>query len=317
MPKTAKKTSSRSSRKQKLPTENMKVKLPGILQFSKTVLGTLVAHRSVFLRLLALASIVSLMLSAQATYTYYTDLVQVTKELAKQMPELTGSPVTKAVTLTVAVVNGASNSTLAGAQQLFLGMLHLLMWLIVVWLLRHLLSGNVVKLRDGLYSAAAPLISTCLVVLAGLVQLLPLALIVSLMVGIGSTGVASGFVWGLVALVVLVLFSALTIYWLAGTVFAAVIVTLPNTYPWAALRSARQVISGYRREVVLRLVWLGFLVCIAMFAVVMATVLLDVLTGYKISGLVVLVSQVMGVALFIYSSAYVYLLYRGVIDERS
>ena len=109
---------------------------------------------------------------------------------------------------------------------------------------------------------------------------------------------------------------ALTFYWLAGTVFAAVIVTLPGTYPWAALRSARQVIAGYRRGVVLRLLWLGFVVSFVMFIVLFPIVLLDAFTGYRLSGFVVVASQLLGVALFIYSAAYVYLLYRGVIDER-
>lgn len=316
MPKSSKKSPARQASKQKQPTAKKVAALPGFVQFTKKVLVTLGTHRAVFLRLLALASLVSLLLTGLSSYVYYTGLTQATDEVAGQLPSGMYRTFVEAGALTISVVSGAASATLNEAQQIFLGLFHLLVWLVVVWLLRHLLSGGAVKLRDGLYGAAAPLISTCLVALAGIVQLLPLALIVALMSAIGSTGSASGALWVLLGLVVLVLFVALTVYWLAGTVFAAVIVTLPGTYPWAALRSAKQVIAGYRRGVVLRLLWLGFIMSLTMFIVVLPVVLLDVLTGYRLSGLVILVSQLTSVTLFIYAGAYVYLLYRGVIDER-
>lgn len=274
-------------------------------------------NRAVFGRLVTLATIVSLLLTGVTTYTYYTGLTQATDEVAGQLSAGVFRTFVEVGALTISVTSGAASSSLTEAQQVFVTLFYLLLWLMTVWLLRHLLSGNAVKLRDGLYNAAAPLISTCLVALAAAVQVLPFALIVGLIAAISSTGAASGFLWLILGVAVVALFAALTLYWLAGTVFAGVIVTLPGTYPWAALRSARQVVAGYRRDVVLRLLWLGLLVSVAMFVAVVPVVLLDVASGYRLSLFVVLTSQLVGAALFVYGSAYVYILYRGVIDERS
>ena len=274
-------------------------------------------NRAVFGRLVTLATIVSLLLTGVTTYTYYTGLTQATDEVAGQLSAGVFRTFVEVGALTISVTSGAASSSLTEAQQVFVTLFYLLLWLVTVWLLRHLLSGNAVKLRDGLYNAAAPLISTCLVALAAAVQVLPFALIVGLIAAISSTGAASGFLWLILGVAVVALFAALTLYWLAGTVFAGVIVTLPGTYPWAALRSARQVVAGYRRDVVLRLLWLGLLVSVAMFVAVVPVVLLDVASGYRLSLFVVLTSQLVGAALFVYGSAYVYMLYRGVIDERS
>jgi hypothetical protein len=316
MPKTTQKTTARKSRQQ--PTEPAnKASLPGIVRFSKDVWLTLRKERALFLRLVAFALVLSLLLTGANSYAYYDGLTHATDDVAGQLAAGGLRTLVETGALTVSVISGAASSTLTEVQQLLGGFFYLFIWLVTVWLLRHSLSGNTVKLRDGLYNAGSPLISSCLVVLAGIVQVLPFALIVSLMASVSSTGALSGFVWALVGLALVVVFAALTLYWVAGTVFAAVIVTLPGTYPWAALRSARDVVAGYRRSVVLRLLWLGVMLLAATLAVMVPTVLLDALTGYRLSALVILVLQLANVALFVYGSAYVYLLYRGVIDERS
>lgn len=307
MPKTPKKTTAPKN----------KSTLPGAVRFSKDVLLALRKDRTLFLRLVAFALALSLLLTGANSYAYYDGLTQATDDVAGQLSAGALRTLVETGALTISVISGAASSTLTEVQQLLGGGFYLLIWLVTVWLLRHRLSGNAVTLRDGLYNAGAPLISSCLVVLAGIVQVLPFALVVSLMASVSSTGALNGFVWALLGLVLVVVFAALTLYWLAGTVFAAVIVTLPGTYPWAALRSARDVVAGYRRLVVLRLLWLGIVLLTAMLAVMIPTVLLDALTGYQLSLLVILVLQLANVVLFVYGSAYVYLLYRGVIDERS
>ena len=316
MPKMTKKPSARTTKPQKTPETKHAELLPGFVRFSKNVFSVLRENRSVFGRLIALAVVISLLMTGLTAYTYYTGLTQATDEVAGQLPEGGFRTFIEVGALTASVVSGAASNTLTETQQVFAGIFYLLLWLVTVWLLRHLMSGNAVKLRDGLYNAASPLVSTCLVVLAGVAQILPFALVVALVSSIASTGAVNGLFWVVLGVIVVVLFAALTLYWLAGTVFAAVIVTLPGTYPWSALRSARQVITGYRRSVVLRLLWLGFISLVAMVVAVLPVVLLDALSGYRFSPFVVLASQLAGATLFVYGSAYVYLLYRGVIDER-
>lgn len=305
MPKTSKK-----------PAATKKVVLPGYIRFSRDVFSRLAGHRAVISRLILLALAVSLLLTGLSHYVYYDDLTHSTEEVAGQIPAGAYRTLVEVGALAASIISGAVGGTMTETQNMFVGLLYLLLWLVTVWLLRHLLSGNAVGVRDGLYSAAAPLVSTCVVVFAGIIQLLPVALTVLLVATIASTGTLSGIVWVVLGVVSIILFAALSLYWLSSTAFAAVIVTLPGTYPLAALRSARQVISGYRVRVILRLLWLGFLALVAMLAAVSLVVLLDAVTGYRISILVLLVSQLVNIAVFVYSCAYIYLLYRGVIDER-
>jgi hypothetical protein len=317
MPKTSKKSSTRAAKSPKKQSAKAGApKLPGYLRFTRDVSTRLVENGHVFGRLVLLAFVVLLLLLGTSQYTYYTDLTQSTDDVAGQLTDGAGRTAVEVAALFVSVTGGAGTASLTESQQIFTGFTYLVLWLVVVWLLRHLLSGNAVRVRDGLYNGTSPLVSTVLVALAGLVQLLPFALIVALVAAAASTGAVAGIGWGLLGLVLVVVFGALSLYWLAGTVFAAVVVTLPGTYPWAALKSAKQVIAGYRGKVILRLLWLLLVLSVMTLITILPAILLDAITGYNISVLVTFVTLFMNAVLFVYGSAYVYLLYREVIDDR-
>lgn len=294
-----------------------KVSLPGYVRFTKDTFLTLVQNRQVFLRLVLLGWVISLLIVGTSQLSYYSDLSQSTEEVTGQ---LTGGAYKTAIevgALFISVTSGAGNSTLTESQQIFVAAIYLFLWLLVVWLLRHVLSGNTVNVRDALYNAASPIVSTMLVLLVALIQLLPFALAVALFAAVISSGVLSGALWVLLGSLIVLLFGALSFYWLAGTLFAAIVVTIPGTYPWAALRSARQLIAGHRGKVLLRLLWLGLVLIVATLVTMLPVIFFDALIGYKASLFVTLVFQFVNIALFVYGAAYVYLLYRGVIDERS
>lgn len=318
MPKPTKKPRTRATKSQKTRTTETTVKqtMPGYVDFTKAVLKTLVNNRGLFLKLALLGWTALLLITGVTQFTYYAGLTQSTNDVAGNMPAGPYRTVIEVIALSASIVSGTASSLLSEAQQIFTWLLYLMVWLVVVWLLRHRLSGSTVTLRDGLYSAMSPLISTCLVILAGLVQLIPFALVVALIGAVASSGAVGGVLWSLIGMVLVIAAAAATLYWLVGTIFAAVIVTLPGTYPWASLRSARQVITGYRKRIILRLLWLCLVLFVLTAAVIVPVVLLDALTGYHISPLVTLVSAFVSISAFMYGSSYVYLLYRGVIDER-
>jgi len=56
--------------------------------------------------------------------------------------------------LTTAITGGLS-SGLSEVQQVYAGILLLITWLTTIWLLRNVMAGQKVKLRDGLYNASA------------------------------------------------------------------------------------------------------------------------------------------------------------------
>ncbi|MBR2680523.1 MAG: hypothetical protein IKE23_07190, partial [Exiguobacterium sp.] len=69
-------------------------------------------------------------------------------------------------TITTGGLSGESSE----AAVVFSVIIFLIIWLTTIFLLRHLLAGHKVKLRDGLYNAMTPLISTFVVFAVAVIQ---------------------------------------------------------------------------------------------------------------------------------------------------
>lgn len=300
----------------KQPVEAAKA-LPGYWELVRGAFTLLDSNRAVFVRLAVLAWATLLLLTGLSHYAYYTGLVASTDEVAGQLPPGLFRSFVEVVALTASLISGGAATTFTETQQVFVGLVYLLLWLITVWLVRHIVSDTRVNLRDGLYAAAGPLVPTFLLVLFLLLQLLPFALLVSVIVTVATTGAVQGVLWTLLGAMLMLLGAAATLYWIIGAVLALVVVALPGTYPVAALRLASRVVSGYRGQLILRVLGLLLLVGVVTLVASLVLVSLDALTGYHLSVLVILVTQFISVGLFLYSSTYMYLLYREVIDGRS
>ena len=127
-------------------------------------------------------------------------------------------------------------TSLRAEQGVMLALLVLMTWLTAVWLLREILLGLKPKLRDGLYNATAPLISTSVVLLILLIQLSPvgiMALAYSALVSVHILTEGFGMMlFGLLAASVL----TLVLYWVTSTIIALVVVALPGMYPLRAIQ---------------------------------------------------------------------------------
>ncbi len=143
---------------------------------------------------------------------------------------------------------GSSANPAGGAYQTALV---IIMSLVVIWTLRQLLAGHIVRARDGFYRGTYPLIQFILVLLVIGLQLLPLAIgswLYSTVVtnAIAVTGLEK-FTWALLAFGL----ALLSLYMICSSIFGLYIVTLPDMTPMKALRSARELVR-YRRWTVLR-----------------------------------------------------------------
>lgn len=246
----------------------------------------------------------------------YGNLSDATREVVAGLSDGASRVFVATGVLFLAVLSGSLLSMLSEQQHLYRLVVFMFLWLVVVWMLRHLLAGTAVKVRDGLYNATAPLISSLLVLLAGAVQLLPLALTLSLSAALLNTGALDQWAIAILLGVVVTALLVLTLYWLVGTFFAAIIVTIPGTYPVAALRSARSLVVGYRAALLLRLMWLGMLLLLAYAIVMTPFFYADVALGISSPALIVSVFQLLSVVSLLYASGYIYLLYRRMIDGR-
>jgi len=317
MPKQSKKTTPKklAKNKPKVTKESAKVVLPGYRAFSRLVFRHLLDHRNVFGRVLLLAVSALVLIAGVSNYSVYSDLSQMTGNLSGGGSGGFLETVLEVTALYLLVMTGTLNGSVSESQQIFLGLTYLMVWLVVVWLLRQLRAGADVKMRDGLYSAGAPLLTVVLILLFGVLQLLPFALIVSLIAALSSAGILSGL-FAIIGTVITIMVFVATLYWLSTTLFALNVATIPGTYPLIALRTAKELISGYRVVVLRRILWLGLVLIVASLIIV-PFILLDAVLGYALTLPVVLLITVWGVMLFIYSSSYIYLLYRGIIDERA
>ncbi len=211
-------------------------------------------------------------------------------------------------------------TSLRAEQGVMLALLVLMTWLTAVWLLREILLGLKPKLRDGLYNATAPLISTSVVLLILLIQLSPvgiMALAYSALVSVHILTEGFGMMlFGLLAASVL----TLVLYWVTSTIIALVVVALPGMYPLRAIQAASDLVVGRRLRIMLRIVW-AFVYSSVIWCVVMVLlVLLERGLSSKLKWLesvpiVPFAGAFMMALLFVWLAAYIYLLYRKVVAD--
>jgi hypothetical protein len=216
-------------------------------------------------------------------------------------------------------VSGSLQS-LSEAQQVYSGLIIIMGWLTVVWLLRNILAGHKVKVRDGVYNAGAPIIPTLMIVLLAFVQLLPFALALIGYSAASSTGLLNGGVEAMLFWIFAALMTGLSLYWVTSTFFALIIVTLPGMYPYKAIRVAGDLVVGRRLRVLMRLLWMALVVALTWIIVMIPLILFD---GW-IKGLwptvnwlpiVPIMLLILNTFTVIWVSSYVYLLYRKVVDD--
>lgn len=295
------------------------LELPGNISFTAEVTRTLWKHKKTFI-LLAVVYVLlfALLVGVQSQDTYST-MSDTLKETGSELFTGNWGAIGQAGLLFLSIASFGVSDESTEAQQIFSVLVFLLIWLTTVWLLRNLLAGHKVKLRDGLYSAGSPLFAMAIIAVIIAIQLIPIAVVLigynaALASGLLAGGAASMLFWIGAALLVV-----LSLYWVTSSLFAMIIVTLPGTYPYQAMKAAGDIMVGRRIKLLLRWLWMGLMVILFWALVMLPIILLDM--GLKslwpaIQGLpIVPVAAILMAALTtIWVSAYVYLLYRKVVD---
>jgi hypothetical protein len=217
-------------------------------------------------------------------------------------------------------ITGSFSPQLSESQQIYGFVLSLLTWLTTVWLLRAILSGKKPRFRDALYNSGSPIVATGLVFIVLIIQLIPAALaILAISISISTNLVQAGLI-SMVVMIAALLLMILSIYWVTSTIFALVIVTLPGMYPWQAIRASGDIVIGRRIRILLRIIWLLFIDLLAWVIVVIPVVILDRLLKSAISWLdwlplVPIAILVVSSFIVVWSSSYIYLLYRKAVED--
>lgn len=297
------------------------LQLPGYWSFTHYVRKTLLAERKTFLRLaLAYAVITALMvgIASQDTYSTITDTL---RDTGSEIFEGNVGEISKVGVLFLTAVTGGISQTLSEAQQIYTILIALMTWLTTVWLLRNILAGHKVKVRDGLYSAGSPILSTFIVAVVLIIQLLPLAIALIGYTAAVTSGLLSGggipamLFWCAVALL-----AVLSLYWITSTFIALVIVTLPGMYPFVALKTAGDLVIGRRVRILLRILWMLLGIIVTWAVVMIPVILFDTwLKGLwpDISWLPIIpvVLLIMSSLTIVWAASYIYLLYRRIVAD--
>jgi len=297
-------------------------KLPGYLAFTKYVTKTLWTNRKLFLLLALVYAVVTVVMVGIASQDTYSTIVDTLESTSGVISGDIWGEIGKAGLLFLTAMTGGVTDSLTEVQQVYAGIIILMVWLASVWLLRNILAGHKVKVRDGLYSAGAPILSTFMVAILLIFQMLPLALALIGYSAASVTGLLAGGVEAMLFWIAAGLLALLSLYWITSTIIALVVVTLPGMYPYQAIKTASDLVVGRRLKILLRFLWM-IIVTVIGWAVIMIPMILfdgwiksiwsDIAWLPTIPVFILMLSSLS----IIWISAYVYLLYRKVVADDS
>ena len=213
-------------------------------------------------------------------------------------------------TLTTSGLSGGSSE----AATVFGVTIFLIIWLVTIYLLRQIFAGHKVKLRDGLYNAMTPLISTFVVFVVALIQCIPIFLLIIAYSAAVKTEFLTTPFYALLFFVFAALMIIISGYLLSSSLIAFVAVTAPGLYPLPALRTASELMMGRRMKFIIRLIALIFLIIILWVVIMLPLILFDLwMKSYEWAANIPFIQIcfiIMSSITCIYSSAYLYLYYR-------
>ncbi len=296
------------------------LKIQGYWSFTNYVRRTLWKNKKLFGGLAIAYFLISLAISGFGQQDAYSNLSKTLTETGGEIFTGNWGEVGKAgLLLTTAVATGLTPSV-TEAQSVLGGVVVFLTWLATVWALRNILAGHKVKVREAIYSSGSPIVSTVLVASVLVFQLLPIALAILIHSAAIDSGLVEGGVQEMTLWCVLVLLGVLSLYWVTSTAIALVVVTLPGMYPFQAIRTAGDLVIGRRLRILLRLLWGLILMLIVWVFLVIPIILFDgwIKTVWSVIEWLPIVPisiLVMSSVSIVWCAAYVYLLYRKVVDD--
>lgn len=298
------------------------LELPGYFAFTTFVHKTLWKNRKLIIAMVVVYALLSAIMVGLASQDTYTILSDTLRETSDSIFDGNIGEVGKASLLFIAAMTGGLSQTLTEVQQVYAAILGLMVWLTTVWLLRNVLAGHKVKLRDGLYNSSAPILSTFVVVLVMLVQLLPIALALIGYSAAMASGLLTGGVEAMIFWLAVGLLTALSLYWITSTAVALVVVTLPGMYPFQAIKTAGDLVVGRRLRILLRLLWMGLMIAVVWVIIMIPIIMLDtwikgVWPSIEWIPTIPLTLLILGSMTIVWSSSYIYLLYRRIVADDS
>lgn len=220
------------------------------------------------------------------------------------------------------IISTGGLTTMNDAQVVIAVLLFTIIWLVTIYLARHLLAGHQeIKMRDGFYSALSPLVSTLVVGLIIFFEAIPIMLtIIVFQVALTTEFLSTPF-YALLFFMFAALMITLSLYLLSSSFFAIIVVSAPGLYPLTAVRMAKNLIMGRRLRFLIRVFYLVIIVALLYLLLLMPAIILDGILKAQFAWLadskipfVAIIQLTITVFIFIYLSIYFYLFYRALLD---
>ena len=220
------------------------------------------------------------------------------------------------------IISTGGLTTMNDAQVVIAVLLFTIIWLVTIYLARHLLAGHQeIKMCDGFYSALSPLVSTLVVGLIIFLEAIPIMLtIIVFQVALTTEFLSTPF-YALLFFMFAALMITLSLYLLSSSFFAIIVVSAPGLYPLTAVRMAKNLIMGRRLRFLIRVFYLVIIVALLYLLLLMPAIILDGALKSQFAWLaeskipfVAIIQLTITVFIFIYLSIYFYLFYRALLD---
>lgn len=295
---------------------------PGLLSHAMLTFKTIFSHWRIFLPLIALMVLSYIVAVGLMSEDFY---LQLQTTIDESSLELAGGEIgnfAKAGLLLLSTVTtGGLNVGMNDTQIVFAILLFLILWLVTIFLLRQFFAGGQPKLRDALYNALAPLISTLIIFVVIIIQAIPIFLVIITYSAAIATNFLSTPFYALVYFIFAATMILLSCYLFSSSLLALVAVTAPGMYPFSALFAASDLAAGRRIRIVLRILYLILAIALIYIITMLPVILLDlwlkatwdVFAGWPIVSFFLMIVTCF---VFIYATTYIYLYYRWLLDYK-
>lgn len=299
-----------------------KTETPGLLSHAMLTFKEIFKHWKTFGLLIVLMTVLYITCVGLMSEDFYR---QFQDSIDQSSAEIAGGEIgnfAKAGLLLLSTVtSGGLDSGMGDVQTFCMILLFLILWLVTIFLLRHFFAGESPKLRDGLYNALGPLLSTLLVFVVIFIQLIPAMLAIITYSAAILTDFLSTPFYALLYFCFAALMLLISGYLLSSSLMALVAVTAPGMYPMRALFAASDLMMGRRIKLIIRVIYLFFVVALIYIITMLPIILLDLLfknswgwlTGVPIVPFFMLIVTCF---VFIYFTTYLYMYYRWLLDNK-
>ncbi len=217
------------------------------------------------------------------------------------------------------VTSGGLSGESSESAMVFTVIIFLTIWLVTIFLIRHIKAGHPVKLRDALYNSMAPLISSFIILVITILQCIPIIILIVVLSAAVQTDFLSTPFYALVFFIFAVVMIIISGYLLSSSIIALVAVSAPGLYPMRALRASSDLMMGRRTKFIIRLIALIITLVLVWVIFMMPMILFDLFmkqwewtTSIPFVPVCLVIITCFSV---IYVTAYLYLYYRWLLDS--